>query len=324
MVDLRSQYLRIKPEVDAAIQCVLDSTTFIQGDAVSDFEQHLSQYVDSKYVVSCGNGTDALTAALLALGIGPGDEVVTVPFTFIATVEAIAQVGAKPVLVDVREDSYMMDADKLEAAITPKTKAVIPVHLYGQCADMFFPSKNLGCYGDGGALMTQDEELSVRLRMICRHGSKERYRHEIVGINSRLDTLQAAILNVKLNHLDAFITARKQAADYYHSALSGMEWIVVPQASPNSTHTYHQFTVTVQNGRRDALGQHLASHNIPTMIYYPVPAHLQPAYASLNYREGDFPVAERLCSEVLSLPMHTELTEEQLEYICQTIKNFPL
>lgn len=370
MVDLRSQYLRIKSEVDAAIQCVLDSTAFIQGEAVSDFEQHLSQYVDSKYVVSCGNGTDALTAALLALGIGPGDEVVTVPFTFIATVEAIAQVGAKPVLVDVREDSYMMDADKLEAAITPKTKAVIPVHLYGQCADMeailnvtkkhnisviedacqaigaaytfsdgrvkqagtmgdigclsFFPSKNLGCYGDGGALMTQDEELSVRLRMICRHGSKERYRHEIVGINSRLDTLQAAILNVKLNHLDAFITARKQAADYYHSALSGMEWIVVSQASPNSTHTYHQFTVTVQNGRRDALRQHLASHNIPTMIYYPVPAHLQPAYASLNYRKGDFPVAERLCSEVLSLPMHTELTEEQLEYICQTIKNFPL
>ena len=188
----------------------------------------------------------------------------------------------------------------------------------------FFPSKNLGCYGDGGALMTQDEELSVRLRMICRHGSKERYRHEIVGINSRLDTLQAAILNVKLNHLDAFFTARKQAADYYHSALSGMEWIVVPQASPNSTHTYHQFTVTVQNGRRDALRQHLAGHGVPTMIYYPVPAHLQPAYASLNYREGDFPVAERLCSEVLSLPMHTELTEEQLEYICQTIKNFPL
>lgn len=370
MVDLKSQYLRIKPEVDAAIQRVLDSTAFIQGAPVREFEQQLSKYADSKYVVSCGNGTDALTAALLALGVGPGDEVITVPFTFIATVEAIAQVGAKPVFVDVSEDSFMMDAAKLETAITPKTKAIIPVHLYGQSADMeaildvakkhnisviedacqavgaaytfsdgrvnqagtmgaigclsFFPSKNLGCYGDGGALMTQDEALSLRLRMICRHGSKERYRHEIVGINSRLDTLQAAILNVKLNHLDAFITARREAADYYHSALSGLEWLILPKTSPNSTHTYHQFTVTVKNGERDKLKQHLADHGIPTMVYYPVPAHLQPAYASLNYREGDFPIAERLCSEVLSLPMHTELTEEQLEYICHTIKNFPL
>lgn len=369
MVDLRSQYLRIKPELDAAIQRVLDSSAFIQGTPVAEFEDNLAQYTGSKYVISCGNGTDALTAALMALGIGQGDEVVTTPFTFIATVEAIALMGATPVFVDVCEETFMLDADQLERAITPRTKAIIPIHLYGQCAEMgsilriakqhnisviedacqaigteytfpdgnvkqagtmgdigclsFFPSKNLGCYGDGGALMTQDAALAERLRMICRHGSKERYRHDIIGINSRLDTLQAAVLNVKLNHLDEYIAARQEAAKYYHQALCNIEWITLPKNAPHSTHTCHQFTVKVKNGQRDALKQFLADNGIPSMIYYPVPAHRQPAYACLNYCEGDFPVAEQLCNEVLSLPMHTELTNAQLEHICHTIKNFP-
>lgn len=370
MVDLRSQYLRIKPEMDAAIQRVLDSSAFIQGTPVTEFEYKLAQYTGSKYVISCGNGTDALTAALMALGIGQGDEVITTPFTFIATVEAIALVGATPVFVDVREETFMLDTDQLENAITPRTKAVIPVHLYGQCADMesilriakehnisviedacqaigteytfpdgsvkqagtmgdigclsFFPSKNLGCYGDGGALLTQNTALAERLRMICRHGSQERYRHEIIGLNSRLDTLQAAILNVKLDHLDEYIAARQKAATCYQKTLCDIEWLSLPTTAPHSTHTYHQFTARVKNGRRDALKQYLSDNGIPSMVYYPVPAHQQPAYACLNYREGDFPVAEQLCKEVLSLPMHTELTDTQLEHICLTIKNFLL
>lgn len=370
MVDLKSQYLRIKPEVDAALQHVLDSTAFIQGKPVKEFEEALSHYTGSKHVISCGNGTDALTAALMALEIGPGDEVVTTPFTFIATVEAIALVGAKPVFVDICEETFTLDVNRLESAITPKTKAIIPVHLYGQCADMepilkvanqhtihviedacqaigtdyhfadgsvkqagtmgtigclsFFPSKNLGCFGDGGSLMTDDADLAGKLRSICRHGSTERYHHERIGLNSRLDTLQAAILTVKLNHLQEYIAARREAATYYQSALSDLDWLSLPASSPRSTHTYHQFTVKVKNGLRDALKQHLADNGIPSAIYYPVPTHLQPAYTFLNYHKGDFPVAEKLCEEVLSLPIHTELAEEQLEYICHTIKNFPL
>lgn len=370
MVDLKSQYLRFKPEIDAAIQHVLDSTAFIQGKPVKEFEEALSHYTGSKHVISCGNGTDALTAALMALEIGPGDEVVTTPFTFIATVEAIALVGATPVFVDVCEETFTLNVDQLERAITPKTKAIIPVHLYGQCADMepilnianqhnirviedacqaigteyhfadgsvkqagtmgtvgclsFFPSKNLGCFGDGGSLMTDDVDLAGKLRSICRHGSSERYHHERIGLNSRLDTLQAAILTVKLDHLQEYITARKEAATYYQSALSDLDWLSLPASSPRSTHTYHQFTVRVKNGLRDALKQHLADNGIPSAIYYPVPTHLQPAYTFLNHHKGDFPVAEKLCEEVLSLPIHTELAEEQLEYICHTIKNFPL
>ena len=370
MVDLKSQYLRLKPEIDAAVRRVLETTAFIQGNEVFEFEQNLSQYTGSKNVISCGNGTDALTAALLSSDVGPGDEVVTTPFTFIATVEAIARVGATPVLTDVLEDTFMLDVSQLEAVLTTKTKAIIPVHLFGQCADMdsilkiakshnikviedacqaigaeytfadgrrghagamgsvgclsFFPSKNLGCFGDGGALMTRDEELAARLRSICRHGSTERYHHNLVGLNSRLDTLQAAVLNVKLQHLREFIAARKKAATYYRSALSDINWIALPEENPQSAHTYHQFTIRVKDGRRDTLRSHLADKGIPTAIHYPVPAHLQPAYAFLNHRAGDFPVAERLCGEALSLPMHTELTEEQLDYICLTIKNFPL
>lgn len=370
MVDLESQYLRIKPEVDAAIQHVLDSTAFIQGFPVREFEQQLSQYVGSKFVVSCGNGTDALLVSLMALEIGPGDEVVTVPFTFVASVEAIALLGAKPVFVDVSEDTFTMDASLLESAISPKTKAIIPVHLYGQCADMepildiakrhnikviedacqaigtpyvfsdgatgkagamgdvgclsFFPSKNLGCYGDGGAMMTDDEALAERLRAICRHGSEVKYHHDYVGVNSRLDTLQAAVLQVKLRHLEEYIAKRRAAADYYFESLKEVSWLQLPDIKNNTHHTFHQFTVKVKNGKRDGLKQYLSEKGIPSMIYYPVPVHLQPAYCSLDCQEGDFPVSERLCNEVLSLPMHTELSEDQLQYICETIVNCPL
>lgn len=370
MVDLKQQYLRLKPEMDAAIQRVLDSTAFIQGSPVCEFEENLSQYTGSKHVVSCGSGTDALLAALMALGVGAGDEVITVPFTFIATVEAIALLGAKPVFVDVCADSFNMNVRQLETAITPKTKAIIPVHLYGQCADMesilniankhnisviedacqalgsvytfsdgtkkqagtmgaigctsFFPSKNLGGYGDGGALMTDDNELAEKLRAICRHGSKERYHHQYIGLNSRLDTLQAAILQVKLQHLDEFIAARQKAAAFYKEALSAVSGFTLPSVSPYSTHTYHQFTLKVDVNKRDLLRKYLSDKQIPTAVYYPVPAHLQPAYQYLNYREGDFPVSEQLCKEVLSLPIYTEMTAEQLQFITQTIVNCPL
>lgn len=370
MVDLKSQYLRIKPEVDATIQHVLDSTAFIQGSPVHEFEEQLAQYTGSKHVVSCGNGTDALLVSLMALGVGPGDEVITVPFTFVATVEAIALLGAKPMFVDVCADSFNMDIRQLEHAITPKTKAIIPVHLYGQCAEMepiqeiankhnisvvedacqalgadytfsdgilkqagtmgtvgctsFFPSKNLGCYGDGGAMMTDDEALAERLRAICRHGSKVKYHHDYVGINSRLDTLQAAILQVKLRHLDEYIAKRRAAAHYYFEALNTLDWLQLPDIDINTSHTFHQFTLKVKDGKRDALKLYLSEKGIPSMIYYPRPAHLQPAYRSLGYQEGDFPVSEHLCKEVLSLPMHTELSEDQLQYICETIVNSPL
>jgi len=370
MVDLKSQYLRIKPEVDAAIQRVLDSTAFIQGSPVFEFEQQLSQYTGSKYVVSCGNGTDALMAALLALGIGRGDEVITPAFTFVSTMEVIALLGATPVFVDVCEDTFNMEVQALEKAVTPKTKAIIPVHLYGQCADMepilniakkhnvkviedacqaigakytfsdgtvkqagtigdigclsFFPSKNLGCYGDGGALMTQDVDLAEKLRAICKHGSKEKYHHQYVGFNSRLDTIQAAVLQVKLHHLDEFLTARNSAAYYYYKTLKNVNWIELPEIKQNTTHTFHQFTLKVKEGKREALKQYLSEKSIPSMVYYPVPAHLQPAYHYLGYQEGDLPVSEQHSKEVLSLPMHTELSEDQLQYICQTIVNCPL
>ena len=370
MVDLKSQYLRIKPEMDAAIQRVLDSSAFIQGPSVSEFEQQLTNYTGSKHVISCGNGTDALMVALMSLGVGKGDEVITPAFTFIASVEAIALLGAKPVLVDVCGDSFNMDVQALEQAITSKTKAIIPIHLFGQCADMesilniakkhqisviedacqaigttytfsdgtkmqagtmgdigclsFFPSKNLGCYGDGGAMMTQDDALAERLRAICRHGSKVKYQHLYVGVNSRLDALQAVVLQVKLRYLDEFIANRKAAANYYFDALKNVGWIELPDIKQNTTHTFHQFTIKVKEGKRDALKQYLSEKGIPSMVYYPVPAHLQPAYRYLGYKEGDFPVSELLCKEVLSLPMHTELSEDQLQYICETIVNCPL
>ena len=370
MVDLKQQYLRLKPEIDAAVQRVLDSAAFIQGSSVYEFEEQLAQYTGSKHVVSCGNGTDALLAALMSLGVGAGDEVITVPFTFIATVEAIAFLGAKPVFVDVCADTFNMDVCQLEQAITPKTKAIIPVHLYGQCANMepildiankhnisviedacqalgavytfsngtkkqagtigtigctsFFPSKNLGCYGDGGALMTNDDTLAEKLRAICRHGSKERYHHQYIGLNSRLDTLQAAILQVKLKHLDEFIAARQKAAKFYTESLSEVKELVLPKNAPYSTHTYHQFTIKMDTNRRDNIRKYLSDKQIPSAVYYPIPGHLQAAYQYLNYRKGDFPVSEQLCKEVLSLPIHTEMTTEQLQFITETIVNCPL
>lgn len=370
MVDLKQQYLRLKPQIDAALQRVLDSTAFIQGQPVRDFEENLAQYTGCEHVVSCGNGTDALYVALLALGIGTGDEIITVPFTFVASAEVIALTGAKPVFVDVCEESFNMDVSQLERAISPNTKAIIPVHLFGQCADMepildiakkhnisviedacqalgavytfsdgtrkqagtmgtvgctsFFPSKNLGCYGDGGAMMTDDVSLAEKMRAICRHGSKERYHHQYVGINSRLDTLQAAILQVKLQHLDEFIAARQKTASYYVNALGGVSGLKLPKCSPFTSHTFHQFTLRVDAIRRDNIRKYLSDNQIPSAIYYPKPAHLQSAYQYLNYKEGDFPVSETLCREVLSLPMHTELTAEQLQYITQVIVNCPL
>lgn len=370
MVDLKQQYLRLKPEIDAAVQHVLDSTAFIQGSPVREFEKELSLYTGSKHVVSCGNGTDALLSALMSLGIGDGDEVITVPFTFIATVESIAMVGANPVFVDVCEDSFNMDVSAVEKAITPKTKAIIPVHLYGQCADMepllkiakqhgisviedacqaigtvytfadgtqkqagtmgtigctsFFPSKNLGCYGDGGALLTDDDALAEKLRAICRHGSKERYHHQYVGLNSRLDTLQAAVLQVKLRYLGDFISARQKVATFYFNALSDVKGLRLPERTSYSSHTFHQFTVRVAAEQRDAFCKYLSDNQIPTSVYYPVPAHLQIGYQYLNYSEGDFPIAEKLCREVFSLPIHTEMTPDQLQYITKTIVNCPL
>lgn len=368
MVDLRKQYLRIKSEIDEALMSVLDSSQFVQGPAVRDFEERLGEYTECKHVVSCANGTDALVAALMSIGVGAGDEVITVPFTFISSVEAILLVGAKPVFVDVCNDTFNMDANRLEDAITVKTKAVVPVHLFGQCADMeqileiaarhnlkvvedacqavgaeytfsdgrkkqagtmgdigclsFFPSKNLGCYGDGGALLTNDDVLYERLQMLCHHGSKIKYRHEIVGFNSRLDTLQAAILNIKLNHLDEYIEARCRAAEFYAEKLQNVEWLELPATSTKSTHTFHQFTLKVKDNRRNQLSKYLKDRKIPTAIYYPTPAHLQPAYLFLGYLSGSFPVAETLAKSVLSLPMHTELTEGQLQYICDQIVNY--
>lgn len=370
MVDLKGQYLRAKTEIDAAIQHVLASTHFIQGESVALFENNLSQYTGSKHVISCGNGTDALTAALMTLEIGPGDEVITTPFTFIATVEAIALVGAKPVLVDVNEETFTLNPELLEKAINLNTKAIIPVHLFGQCADMspileiakkhglkviedacqaigteytfpdgtikqagtmgdigcfsFFPSKNLGGYGDGGALMTNDESMADKLRSICRHGSSERYKHDLIGFNSRLDTIQAAILNVKINYLNEYIKARRQAAKFYKSELYKLDWLKLPTSAPYSTHTYHQFTVRIKNRKRDKLKTCLEEKSIPSAVYYPCPVHLQPAYKFLKHKPGDFPISEQLSQEVLSLPMHTELNSEQLQYICQTIVNCPL
>ncbi len=370
MVDLKGQYLRAKTEIDAAIQHVLESAHFIQGESVALFENNLSQYTGSKHVISCGNGTDALIAALMAIEIGPGDEIITTPFTFIATVEAIVLVGAKPVLVDVDEETFNLNPALLEKALSPNTKAVIPVHLFGQCADMspileiakehrlkviedacqaigteytfpdgtvkqagtmgdigcisFFPSKNLGGYGDGGALMTDNDFLANRLKSICRHGSSERYKHDLIGFNSRLDTIQAAILNVKLNYLNEYIKARQQAAKFYKSELCKLNWLKLPSSVPYSTHTCHQFTVRILNGNRDKLKSYLKEKGIPSAVYYPCPVHLQTAYKFLNHRAGDFPVCEQLSQEVLSLPMHTELSTEQLQYICQSIVNSPL
>lgn len=368
MVDLHGQYLRIKPEIDSAIQQVIDSTAFIRGGEVTLFQEELSAYMEGCHVVACGNGTDALQVAMMALGLEPGDEVITTPFTFIATVEVIRLLGLKPVMVDVRGDTFNLDPEQVRAAITDRTRAIVPVHLFGQCAHMepllalarehglhliedtaqalgadylfqdgrrqragtigtigttsFFPSKNLGCYGDGGALLTRDDRLAEMLRALVNHGMKKRYHYDYVGVNSRLDTLQAAILRVKLRELEGYHRARQGAAGRYDRALAAVEGVLLPVRSPFSTHVFHQYTLKVPGGARDALREHLKAHGIPSMVYYPVPLHLQKAYDDLGYREGDLPVAEELCRQVLSLPMHTELEEQQQQWISEKIIEF--
>jgi len=368
MVDLNAQYQKLGAEIDTAIKSVLNSAAFIKGPEVKIFEEKLQEYLSCRHVISCANGTDALQIAMMALGLKPGDEVITTNFTFIATVEVVSLLGLKPVLVDPEPDTFNISADAIRKAITPRTKAIVPVHLFGQCAGMdeimkiarendlfviedtaqatgaeytfkdgtrkkagtigtigttsFFPSKNLGCYGDGGAMFTDDDNIALRLRSIANHGMKERYHYAETGVNSRLDTLQAAILLVKLKHLDNFNGLRKKAADFYDNSFKGIGGIVLPKRSPASTHIFHQYTIRVTDGHRDDLRKHLGSMNIPSMIYYPGPLHTQEAYRGLGYKVNDFPVTSRLCNEVLSLPMCPDLDQDQLDYIAEGVKMF--
>ena len=365
MVDLQSQYAKIKQDIDAGIQEVIDTAAFVKGKKVTEFQHHLEQYTGAKHVINVGNGTDALQIALMGLGLKPGDEVITPTFTFIATAEVVALLGLTPVVVDVNWDTMNMDVESVRRAITPRTKAIVPVHLFGQCADMeaimelanehhlyvvedacqaigakytfangetkqagtighigctsFFPSKNLGCYGDGGAIFTNDDELADRMTAIANHGCRVRYHHDEIGVNSRLDSIQAAVLDAKLPHLDEYIAARQKAAAYYDKVFANCEQLLIPGRQPHSTHVFHQYTLRVVGADRDKLREGLAERGIPAMIYYPVPLHQQKAYLDPRYKDGDFPVAERLAACVLSLPMHTELDEEQLEYITSNV-----
>ena len=364
-VDLQTQYQHIKEDIDRGIQAVIDSAAFIKGPAVKSFQENLEKYTAAKHVIPVGNGTDALQIALMALGLQPGDEVITPTFTFIATAEVVALLGLKPVVVDVDWDTMNISVDAIRKAITPRTKVIVPVHLFGQCADMdtimeiarehnlyviedscqaigalythadgtvrqastighigctsFFPSKNLGCYGDGGAIFTNDDNLAAEMRAIANHGMVIRYHHDSVGVNSRLDSIQAAVLDAKLPHLDEYIASRQRAAAYYDNAFANHPHILIPAREAKSTHVFHQYTLRLVNVNRDALRDALAEKGIPSMIYYPIPLHLQKAYQDPRYKEGDFPVAEKLAASVLSLPMHTELDDEQLAYITQNV-----
>lgn len=366
MVDLQSQYLAIKDEIDNAIQDVLLSTAFIQGPQVGAFAAALKNYVMCSQVIPCANGTDALQIAMMALGFKPGEEVIIPVHTYVATAEVIALLGLKPVFVDVDEASFNIDTTKLEDKITKKTVGIVPVHLYGQCADMepilkiaerhnlyviedaaqalgaeytfsdgskkkagtmgivgttsFFPSKNLGCFGDGGAIFTNDSSLGEKIRMIANHGQKIKYHHDIIGVNSRLDTLQAAVLNVKLRYLNDYTKKRNEAASFYDKALAGIPQVKIPTRVKRSTHVFHQYTIQVEN--RDELKIYLESKGIPTMIYYPVPLHLQKAYQVPEIHVNEFPVTEKLSKVVISLPIHTEMTYEELDFISNTIKQF--
>lgn len=368
MVDLFGQYKKISHEIDAAISKVIESSTFIKGPEVIEFQRNLAAYLGTNNAITCGNGTDALQIALMALDLKPGDEVITSPFTFIATVEAIALLGLKPVFADVCPRCFNIDATEIEKVITGKTRVILPVHLYGQCANMdgimeiarkhklkviedaaqalgsaysftgglkkkagtighigctsFFPSKNLGCYGDGGAMLTDDPALAEKMRAITHHGSKVKYYHDMIGVNSRLDTMQAAILNVKLRYLDDYNDARARAAEFYDHSISGMEGLILPKRNRHSTHIFHTYTIKTGIADRDPLREYLKEKKIPTMVYYPVPMHLQKGYSYLGHNKGDFPVSEELCHSVLSLPMHTELSEDQLEHICSTLVRY--
>ena len=376
MVDLKGQYKKIKDVVDNSIQEVIDSAAFINGPKVHEFQKNLEDYLGVKHVIPCANGTDALQIAMMGLGLKPGDEVITADFTFAATVEVIALLQLTPVLVDVDPVNFNIDIDAIKKAITPKTKAIVPVHLFGLSANMeaimelakehnlyviednaqgigadytysngkkakagtighvsstsFFPSKNLGCYGDGGAIFTNDDDLAHTIRGIVNHGMYTRYHHDVVGVNSRLDSMQAAVLNAKLPHLDTYNKARRTAAQKYNNAFKGMDTIITPSGLSNCSgicdtcdcHVFHQYTLRVIGVDRDALVAHLQSKDIPCGVYYPIPLHRQKAYLDSRYNEADFKVTNQLVKEVISLPMHTELDDEQIEFITSTIKDF--
>ncbi|SHH32943.1 dTDP-4-amino-4,6-dideoxygalactose transaminase [Wenyingzhuangia marina] len=368
MVDLNSQYLDIKEQIDNSIQQVIDQTSFINGPQVQTFKQNLADYLNVKHVIPCANGTDALQISLMALNLQPGDEVITVDFTFAATVEVIKLLGLTPVLIDVELDSFNISISALEKAITPKTKAIVPVHLFGQCANMeailklakkhnlyviedtaqalgadyifadgttkkagtignigttsFFPSKNLGCYGDGGAIFTNDDELAHTLKGITNHGMYQKYYYEVVGVNSRLDSIQANILNIKLPHLDNYNKARQQAAAFYNHAFANCPNIITPTTSTFSNHVFHQYTLRITNGKRNELHEYLKEQNIPNAIYYPVPLHNQKAYKQENVIEENYHNTNTLVQQVISLPMHTALDTEQLEFIVKNVLNF--
>jgi dTDP-4-amino-4,6-dideoxygalactose transaminase len=368
MVDLHGQYLKIKSEVDAGIQQVIETTAFINGPGVKAFAANLATYTDSKHVITCGNGTDALQIALMSLALKPGDEVIVPAFTYVASAEVIGLLGLTPVMVDVDYATFNVTISNIEKALSPKTKAIIPVHLFGQSCDMepvmqfaekhglyviednaqaigavytfsdgrrkhtgtighigctsFFPSKNLGCYGDGGAILTDDDILAERLRMIANHGQQVKYHHKVIGCNSRLDTIQAAVLDIKLKHLDEYCRARYEAAQYYTSQLKEVKGIITPEEIPQSTHVYHQYTLKVLDGKRDALKQHLAGAGIPSMIYYPLPLQQQKAFKNITRAAESPDVAEKLAYSVLSLPIHTELTSEQQDVVIGNIKDF--
>lgn len=368
MVDLGSQYQKIKNEIDTAIQEVVDSSAFINGPAVKEFAKEMEEYLDVKNVIPCANGTDALQIAMMALNFKPGDEVITASFTYVATAEVIALLKLKPVLVDVNPETFTIDPAAIERAITSKTVGIVPVHLFGQCADMqgvmevanehnlaviedtaqaigadftmknkitykagtigkigttsFFPSKNLGCMGDGGAIFTNDDELAARLRIICNHGQTVLYHHDDIGVNSRLDSIQAAILRVKLRYLEDYNKARRQAAAFYDAAFMHNPKIKIPAHQAGSTHVFHQYTLVLNGVSRTALKDHLAAKGIPAMIYYPIPLHMQKAYTDPRYKHGDFPVTEHLCNHVISLPMHTELSHDDLKFITDSVLEF--
>ncbi len=368
MVDLITQYEKIKPAVDSAIQKVISNAQFINGPDVATFQSELEGYLGVKHVIPCANGTDALQIALMALGLKPGDEVITPSFTYIATTEVMALLGLKPVFVDVNKDTYCIDPNKIREVITSRTKAIVPVHLYGQSADMdqimsianeyglfvvednaqaigcdyhhqdgrvsktgtigtigctsFFPSKNLGCYGDGGAICTNDDELAAKMRMIANHGQSKRYYHDVVGCNSRLDTIQAAVLRIKLRELDNYIVARRKAAEYYDLYFAQFPQIKTPVRNAYSKHVFHQYTIQLDGIDRNELSAYLAERDIPSMIYYPVPAHRQKMFDAFGSQNTILPLTDWLTERVLSLPIHTELMNEQLEYICFSIAEF--
>jgi len=368
MVDLKGQYHKIKSEIDQAVISCIASTSFINGPAVKEFQVNLQQYLGVKHVIPCANGTDSLQIAMMALDLKPGDEVICPAFTYVATAEVIGLLGLTPVMVDVDPNTFNLTASNIEKAISSKTKAIVPVHLYGQSCDIepimilaqkynlyviednaqaigadytftnsskaltgtidhigstsFFPSKNLGCYGDGGSLMTNDDELANKMRMIANHGQEKKYHHKVLGCNSRLDTIQATILNIKLKHLDTYSQARNAMALFYDTAFSALADLQVPARQINSTHVFHQYTLKVKNGRRNELQQYLSGKGIPSMIYYPLPLYKQEAFQQFVAKDFNLLASEELCDEVLSLPIHTEMNVEHMNFICNTIKSF--